>query len=123
MAVTRNRPTPQGRELGEHLARFIEQEIERLGIDERCKSCALRRGTMANGCPGTVMDVLKAAVEGAEFYCHDKARNDAPCHGWVLLANAMRGDFREVPWEFTEGRMTDADAAYLEKHGKPGGPR
>lgn len=70
-----NVPTPEGRMLGEQLARLCDIEEERLRerfptMHRRCGDCALRLGTVPNGCPETLMDVVKAVMEHVPFYCH-----------------------------------------------------
>lgn len=91
--MTRNVPTPEGRELGKHLARFfaIEQpkvEAQFPGSTERCKSCAFREGTFPNGCPETVVDALNCTMSGQPFYCHVGLKDGRPtklCAGWAVL--------------------------------------
>jgi hypothetical protein len=108
MALHPNRPTAEGRALGAELARLVEPAIVKLGPDERCVSCAFRLGTIPNGCPGSVMDALKCALEGVTFLCHENGRKvggERPvCHGY----KAWRGD-RDVhikapwPWSYEDG--------------------
>ncbi len=109
----RNRVTPEGTELGRHMARLIAPVIERLERegepDERCNSCAFRLGTVPNGCPQTQMDALKAVMEHTPFLCHQspkvKGKYTKLCHGWY----AARVESRErgllpivCPWEFSK---------------------
>jgi hypothetical protein len=63
--VERNKPTPEGRELGQHVARLCEVAIKEceaetpiLKMIERCASCAFRAGTFPNGCPETLFDAI-----------------------------------------------------------------
>jgi hypothetical protein len=80
VSTIRNRPTPEGAQLGFHLARFCDEAEPkaRLRFPElppRCNSCAFRAGPhSANGSPQTQMDVLKCLMEGREFYCHEPSR-------------------------------------------------
>ncbi len=108
----RNLPTPEGRELGQHLARFITVELPKYterfpNAPEMCKSCAFRNGTQPNGCPGTVMDALKCVVEMEPFLCHEKLDVEGKpyfyCQGWVILVSAGDEEKRplEMPWPFS----------------------
>lgn len=96
-----NVPTPQGRLLGEQMARLadVEEAAWRAAHPERppplrCDDCAFRLGTAPNGCPGTLMDAVKCALEGEPFFCHKGVTDDtAPkrlCAGWVVLTAAGR---------------------------------
>jgi hypothetical protein len=108
MTLIRNRATPEGRELGEHMARFCDEAEPkaRLRLPElppRCNSCALRAGQhLANGSPETQMDVLKCIMEGIEFHCHEPAREGHICSGWAMMMLAKdEPDFSAVPWPFS----------------------
>lgn len=112
--MTRNHSTPEGHELGEHLARMVDdaEPKARLRMPElppRCNSCAFRHGPhLANSSPFTLMDALKCVLEGHEFHCHEPAREDALCSGWAMLMLAKNEpDFIEVDWPW----MTQAEAA------------
>jgi hypothetical protein len=103
------RVTAVGRAVGEQIVRLTEPAINRLEIegeaDERCRSCAFRAGTVPNGCPQTMSDVVKCVVEQTPFFCHvDKYSDgsDKICHGWFAAAWAL-GDRPpgKVPWEFS----------------------
>lgn len=103
------RVTPEGRAVGEQLVRLTEPAIARLAAegeeDERCKSCAFRAGTVPNGCPQTMADVIKCVVEQKPFYCHvDKYADGSEkiCHGWFATSWAI-GDRPpgQVPWDFS----------------------
>jgi hypothetical protein len=92
-----NVPTPEGRLLGAQLARLADIEEKRLReqfprLSPRCGDCALRLGTDPNGCPETLMDVVKALVECVPFYCHKNvAEGEKPirlCAGYALLVGA-----------------------------------
>lgn len=105
----RNRATPDGRELGKHLARFCDEAEPkaRLKIPElppRCSSCAFRQGDhIPNGSPTTQMDALKCLIEGHEFYCHEPARDGALCSGWSMMMLAKdEADFATVSWPFSD---------------------
>ena len=96
---TLNVATPEGRELGRHMARFADQELAGKP-DNRCDTCAFRAGDhLANGSPATQMDALKCVIEGIPFMCHE---HDRACAGWAALWSP-KGEARTVPWEFTGG--------------------
>lgn len=107
-----NRPTPEGRELGENLARFTEIELARLRERfpvhaEPCGTCAFRRGTIPNGSLATVGDALKCAMEGVPFMCHEslggnEGKPSRACVGWCILSGAASGRPVECPWPFSE---------------------
>ena len=113
MAFICNRPTDEGRQLGQELARFSAQDVVRLaalGIeDTRCASCAFRFGTVPNGCPSTLMDALKCTMEGEPFYCHTApACQAAPlCQGYVMARGSLNGQTTKCPWEFSESPEKD----------------
>lgn len=106
MSVVRNKPTPDGYALGEHLDRFCDQEIEKyrqsgMAVPRRCNTCAFRKGTYANGCVPTVMDALKCMLEGdTVFLCHEHRKGDEPpvCAGYMLLRSQEPG---KVNWPFS----------------------
>lgn len=112
-AKNRNRVSPEGRALGEQIARLTEPWVQRLAAqgepDERCKSCAFRAGTVPNGCLQTQMDVLKAVIEHTPFLCHQHNRKGMPCHGWFAAQVAIRANEKTkgpmpvttCPWEFS----------------------
>jgi hypothetical protein len=94
-----NRATPEGRELGGHMARLCDVEL-RGRPDRRCATCAFRAGDhLANGSPETLMDALKCALEGAPFYCHEA---DRPCAGWLAMYSRPAERVR-APWELVGG--------------------
>jgi hypothetical protein len=106
--------TPEGRALGEQMARMTEPAIAALvaegEADERCKSCAFRAGTVPNGCLQTQMDVLKSVIEAVQFNCHQHDKQGQACHGWyaarvaVRRAEGARGNplgVIECPWPFS----------------------
>lgn len=92
---TPNLPTPEGRLLGEQLARLCDIEEARLretfpNAHRRCGDCALRLGTDPNGCAETLMDLVKCVVEAVPFYCHQAMTDGKPrvlCAGYAALAN------------------------------------
>lgn len=112
-AKNKNRVTPEGRAMGEQLARLTERSIQRLAADGeedgRCKSCAFRAGTVPNGCLQTQMDALKAVIEDVPFLCHQAHSNGWPCHGWyaarveVRRAEKVRGQPLDIQcsWQFS----------------------
>lgn len=79
-----SRVTPEGRALGEQMAKLYDIAEKRLGdqVDpgERCKTCAFRAGTVPNGCAQTQLDISKCVAEGIPFYCHQ--HQGELCHGW-----------------------------------------
>lgn len=105
----RNVGTPEGAELGKHLARFCDEAEPkaRLKFPElppRCNSCAFRAGPhVANCSPETQMDALKCWMEGREFYCHEPGRTGMLCMGWVTMILAKdNADFVTVDWPFSD---------------------
>lgn len=97
--MRRNVPTPEGRELGRHLARLCDAELAGKR-DDRCATCALRAGNhVANGSPETLMSVLKCAMEGDPFWCHERS---GPCHGWLAL-RFPKEERLEAPWPHIGG--------------------
>lgn len=107
----KNFRSPEGAELGRHLARFCDEAEPkaRLRLPElppRCNSCAFRPGRhVANGSPATLMDALKCVIEGRIFECHEPAREGQPCSGWAMLVLAKPEDmaYGEEPWELIGG--------------------
>jgi hypothetical protein len=110
----RNVPTPQGRQVGEQLARLCDKAeasmLAELGTAPyRCASCAFRRGTFPNGCPETVLDALKCVMEGVPFYCHHSekdltGKHIGQCAGYVVSRAAVQEgglSVIETPWPFS----------------------
>lgn len=94
-----NVTTPEGRELGFHLARLYETALDGRQ-DQRCQTCAFRRGDhLANGSPETLMTALKCAMERTPFWCHEA---DNPCAGWLVM-RGEKGQQRQAPWECVQG--------------------
>ena len=61
-----NEPTDEGRRLGRVLATLADrayQEREGQPLRQRCRGCALRLGTLANGCEEPLLDIIKAVIE------------------------------------------------------------
>lgn len=116
--MIRNHRTPEGTELGQHLARFCDEAEPRArliapDLPPRCHSCALRPGRhVANGSPTTLMDVIKCLVEGKPFFCHEPDREGELCMGWVMLtlANPPGEDRRQVPWDFSDKSSTETNS-------------
>ena len=110
MTKVRNRPTPEGRELGAHIARLCDQEeakqakMLRPTIPERCRTCAFRAGTVPNGCGPSLMDALKCAAGGGDFLCHEHGRKGQLCAGFQM----MRFDNPvEVDWPWSDEMRDD----------------
>lgn len=100
-----NRVTPEGRAMGEQMARLTEPVIQRLAAlgepDARCKTCAFRAGTVPNGCLQTQLDVFKSVMEQIPFGCHTPGGepNGKVCHGWYAAYIATRhAPPTPVPW-------------------------
>ncbi|MFM0487960.1 hypothetical protein [Paraburkholderia graminis] len=99
-----NRPSPEGRMLGEQLARLTDKaELEARAKfpnhKSRCKSCAFAAGTVPNGCLPTVMDALKCVVDGTPFHCHQEFDDQGVptdlCAGWSIASMAADDRLRE----------------------------
>jgi len=107
---TRNRPTPDGAQLGAKLAQWCDdaEPKARLRMPElppRCNSCAFRQGPhVANGSPTTQMDALKCLMEGVEFQCHEPHRQGHTCSGWAMMMLAEeKPQITPAPWPFSDG--------------------
>lgn len=112
-----HRVSPEGRKAGLLFSVLAEKECATLAQehgepDERCKTCALRAGTVPNGCFQTQGDLCKALVEDVPFMCHSKPGKDGRfetiCHGWFAVsrvfdrARAAGVDLpASAPWDFT----------------------
>lgn len=100
-----NEPSPEGRELGEQLARFVEIERERdPTLREPCFDCAFRKGAAPNGMAATVMDALKCVIEKTPFYCHltyDDGK-ERLCAGWEALVDG-KSPAGTAPWPMIGG--------------------
>ena len=110
----RNRVTPEGRALGEQMARLAakalaKQKLRFPKMADMCASCAFRPGTIPNGCPQTQMDALKAVMEEVPFLCHQSPRDDHGqytelCVGWLASYSelSLSGAPKiECPWSFS----------------------
>jgi hypothetical protein len=103
----RNRPSDEGRAMGEQLARFAEVAERRWAgegagfVPVRCKTCAFRAGSIPNGCTSTVMDATKCMLERIPFLCHER---DGLCGGYLLLVGGEPSPATpiEAPWPFSE---------------------
>lgn len=97
-----NEATPDGFELGYHLARFVDMEEQKAPLPngrERCHNCAFRQGSYPNGSVATTMDALKCAMDGTPFLCHE---DHQPCAGWALLRRISPQKKTETPWKFSD---------------------
>lgn len=102
MADVRNIPTPEGRALGQELARLCENELATTGEpDTRCKSCAFRPGTFPNGCVPTVMDAIKCVIEAKPFLCHEVRGEVHLCGGFGMMMSAD-SKTATAPWDFSK---------------------
>lgn len=105
-----NRVTLEGRQAGLEMARLCDREVEQFiregewTEDERCASCAFRRGTVPNGCPQTQLDAMKAVMEHEPFFCHAVSQPGTKvCAGWFASVQAVK-DKPPItcPWKFSE---------------------
>ncbi len=125
MALVPNKPSPEGRKIGEHLARMTDKAEAELRqklqvadamelMPERCRSCAFRGGTFPNGCTETVMDAIKCAMEGVPFYCHQSKPKEGGgytelCGGYTIARTSMIDrEPMETPWPFSHEEQEDA---------------
>lgn len=105
-----NASTPEGRQLGFHLARLCDGEASKSGRDGRCGTCAFRAGVhIANGSPETLMTALKCVMEREPFWCHEA---DKPCSGWILM-RAQTDGLITMPWNYVEGADDSAPAQHM----------
>jgi hypothetical protein len=117
MSIRRIMPTPEGRDLGNMIAKLTDNAEDAVRQQfpnhaERCKSCAFRAGTFPNGCPETLMDALKCVVENEPFYCHQEfdaaGKPSNICAGWLIATTEASDDLRKrispitAPWEYTK---------------------
>lgn len=85
-----NLPTPEGIRLGAELARLTDASAARMTergepVPDRCATCALRVGTIPNGCPPTLMDLTECIISREPFDCHE---HEGPCAGWLIAMRA-----------------------------------
>jgi hypothetical protein len=119
-----HRVTPEGRQMGEFIAKATEPLIQQLKEEgepgECCKTCAFRRGTVPNGCPQTQLDALKCVMEGIPFFCHQDPKLQTICFGWFAARQApgIKGTKMPVPWELSppdETSQSTGDSAAEQK--------
>jgi hypothetical protein len=104
-AIVANSATPEGRELGAHLARLCDQEAKKAGRDERCSTCAFRAGEhLANGSVETLMSAVKCMAEREPFWCHE---HDRPCAGWQMMRFDADATVA-MPWDHVPGMEEEA---------------
>lgn len=99
--------------MGLLMVRLVSPALAELALDgeldERCRSCAFRYGTVPNGDFQTQLDVLKAVYEGRRFACHMKEPvGTVTCHGWYAARVALRRKNPALvehpmacPWDFS----------------------
>jgi hypothetical protein len=100
-AYDHHRVSPEGKALGEQMARLHDIAEKRLAdagttiprthlteLDQRCKTCAFRAGTVPNGCAQTQLDINKCLAEGIPFYCHQHPGQ--LCRGWAVTRAGLR---------------------------------
>lgn len=90
-----NEPSRLGWELGFHLDKFFNAAKLQ---PERCRTCAFRSGTYANGSEQTVMDAMKCIMERVPFNCHEENKL---CAGYVSMC-AETPNKTETPWPFSD---------------------
>ena len=128
-ALTPNRPSPEGRAIGEQLARLTDkaEPIVRAQFPNhtpRCKSCAFTAGTFPNGCLPTVMDALKCVVDGTPFHCHqefdDKGVPTDLCAGWAIATQVvddrLRDSMRPLVSNWQLSCVFDGSRRYADSH-------
>ena len=109
-AKDHNRVSPEGIKLGEQMARLCDQEVPKLisqgewSEDERCASCAFRKGTVPNGCPQTQLDTIKCVLEHEAFMCHAvHPIGTKVCAGWFASVQAAKKHPKVVcPWPHSD---------------------
>lgn len=116
MTMVPNKPTEIGRALGKQLARLCdaaetEQRKHFPDMQERCKTCAFRGGSLPNGCEETVMDAIKCVIEGVGFMCHHSPKDGKGgytelCQGWFLLVSQQK-EYGKAPWPFSQAESSD----------------
>lgn len=109
---------PEARLLGETLAGWCDEAQpayaadfaeDGLPVPQRCRTCAFRRGTMANGSL-TTMVALKCVLEYDTFHCHEKDAltpdGQMLCVGYAIMVTADAKAKRppiQCPWDVPEG--------------------
>lgn len=107
MSREHNRVTPEGKAVGEQMARLCDREAVTLLVegewteDERCESCAFRKGTVPNGCVQTQMDAVKCVMEREPFFCHMGPNPGTEvCAGWFACVQAVKHKSKVIcPWD------------------------
>lgn len=78
------------RELGYHLVRLTEKEIEANPVTrERCHDCVFRFGTVPNTTGQTLIGALECVRTGEPFYCVHEPGTPV-CAGWAALRKAKQ---------------------------------
>jgi hypothetical protein len=78
-------PTIEEREMGYHLVRLCEAEIEANPVArERCADCVFRFGTVPNTTAQTLLDATECMVTGEPFFCAHEP-GEPVCAGWAAL--------------------------------------
>lgn len=95
-----------GAKLGAHLDRFYEGQPK--AADNRCNTCAFRKGTFPNQCLATVADALKCALEHVDFHCHERP---GLCAGYEVMKSSKP---ISAPWPFA---MSDEAEEQLDSLG------
>ena len=117
--------TPEGIEMGQHLARMcdlaeVEQRRRFPNQAQRCQTCAFRAGTLPNGDPVTLLDAVKCLVEMVPFMCHQYFNADGSprdmCAGYALLLSYRNGKPGKMPWDFSK-EVTPEQAAKIAPSG------
>jgi hypothetical protein len=99
MSLIPNTASPEGRELGFHLARLCNKALQGRQ-DNRCATCAFRNGEhLANGSGPTLMNAVKCLMENKAFHCHE---HDRVCAGYLAMCDPKSPPV-EMPWGFVEG--------------------
>lgn len=104
-------PSPEGAELGRHMARFADQGEPKIRLLDptappRCTTCAFRLGTKPNSYAETLMTATKCMMEKTPFHCHerkDECGDDAICMGWLFaMGPPPWPEPIAAPWDFPE---------------------
>lgn len=116
-----HRVSPEGQALGQQMARLFDIAEKRLTdagetiprtplteLDERCKTCAFRAGTVPNGCAQTQIDVSKCAAEGIPFYCHQ--HQGQLCRGWVVTRAGLRDVLPQMAHVTKDTKLSPPDS-------------
>lgn len=107
--IRKANPSPHGRAVGAPLADLADaQAAMHPEAPPRCKTCAFRHGTRANGYASTVIDALSIVlgIDESNFGCHhsldDNAQPTTLCVGAFLCQNA--------PWDDVKAAVAQAKA-------------